>query len=127
MPSLPRFIMISRSEERQTSTKNAIAQQAIAYLKAHYTEKFSLDEMASALFVNKHYLSRVFKKETGLTPLQYHHRLRCEKAVELLSDPRYTIAGVALNCGFHSAAHFTRIFKLYKGLTPSEFRRKHLD
>lgn len=111
-------------EQQQSASKKALADQAIAYLEEHYTEKFSLDEMADALFVNKHYLARAFRDGTGTTPLQYHNRLRCEKAVELLADPHYTIAGVAYRCGFTSASHFSRIFRVCCGCTPSEYRRQ---
>ncbi len=106
-----------------SSSKKALAERAIAYLEAHYMDKFVLEEMASALFVNKHYLSRVFREITGTTPLQYHNKLRCKKACELLADPHYTIAGVALRCGFTSVSHFSRIFKIHCGCTPSEYRR----
>ena len=83
----------------------------------------SLDEIAGALYVNKNYLARVFHKQTGQTLLQYHNRLRCEKACQLLTDRSYSISVVAFKTGFASASHFSRIFRIYEGCTPSQYRR----
>lgn len=108
------------------AAKEKLTEQALEYLDTHYTEPFSLDDIAAALFVNKNYLARTFKETTGSTLLQHHNRLRCAKARELLKDPNYTIAVVAFRSGFSSASHFSRIFREYEGVTPSEYRRNCL-
>ena len=70
--------------KRKTSGE-ILTQSAVAYIEAHYKEKFSLQTMACELYVNGSYLLRVFKKYTGFTPLAYHHHVRCQQAKELLS------------------------------------------
>ena len=62
-----------------------LARQAGYFIREHSEQKFSLEEIAGALFVNGNYLSRVFKRETGCTLLWYHNAVRCEKAKRLLS------------------------------------------
>ena len=109
---------------KEATAKQKLTERAKDYLQQHYTEKFSLDELAASLYVNKNYLARVFKETSGTTLLQYHNGLRCERARKLLEDPGYSIAVVAFKSGFASASHFSRIFRNYEGCTPSEYRKK---
>lgn len=110
----------------QTSQKKNLTENAKAYLQAHYLEKFSLDQVADALFINKNYLARVFKETTGHTLLWYHNSLRCEAAKRLLQEDGDSLATVAYKTGFASASHFSRIFKHFVGCTPTEYRRNQL-
>ena len=108
-------------EAKQPEEKD-LSQAARAYIEAHSAEKFSLKEMAGALFVNGSYLLRVFKRRTGMTPLSYHHRVRCQKAKELLVRTDRTISQIGEAVGFVSSSHFTHIFRQTEGCTPSEYR-----
>ena len=81
--------------------------------------------MAKALFVNGSYLTRAFKHHTGMTPLVYHHRLRCAKAKELLTHSGLTISQVGEAVGYVSSSHFAHIFRKLEGCTPGEFRKNH--
>ena len=98
---------------------------AQAYMEAHSAEKFSLDEMAKALFVNGSYLLRAFKRHTGMTPLSYHHAVRCRKAKELLTETELSVSRVGETVGFVSSSHFSHIFRKTEGCTPSEYRNRH--
>ena len=103
----------------------ALSAAAQAYIEAHSAEKFSLDKMAKALFVNGSYLTRAFKHHTGMTPLVYHHRLRCAKAKELLTHSGLTISQVGEAVGYVSSSHFAHIFRRLEDCTPSEFQKNH--
>lgn len=99
-----------------------MAQAASDYIEKHYKEKFSLQAMASELFVNGSYLLRVFKKYTGFTPLAYHNHMRCEHAKELLAASDLSVSGVGKSVGFVSPAHFSHVFRKETGCTPTEYR-----
>ena len=111
-------------KEQQTSGQ-ALTESAKAYMQAHSAEKFSLESMAKALFVNGSYLTRAFKSHTGITPLTYHHQLRCEKAKELLERSEMTVSQVGEAVGYVSSAHFAHVFRKLEGCTPGEFQREH--
>lgn len=108
-------------------SQNELVKDAQSYMKAHITEKFSLQEMAGALFVNGSYLLRTFRHHTGMTPLHYHHRIRCEKAQELLARTDQSVSQIGETVGFVSSSHFTHVFKSVTGCTPSEYRQQHCD
>ena len=107
--------------KRDSSAELSAAAQA--YMEAHSAEKFSLEKMAKALFVNSSYLTRTFKKHTGETPLAYHHRLRCERAKELLLHSTLTVSQVGESVGYVSSSHFAHIFRKFEGCSPSEYQR----
>ena len=112
---------------RKKAGGEALANAAIAYMKRHRTDKFSLQEMADALFVNGSYLLRTFKRYTGCTPLAYHHHLRCEYAKELLVQTNQSVSEIGEAAGFVSSSHFSHIFKKMEGCTPTEYRMNHQE
>jgi AraC-like DNA-binding protein len=111
-------------QEKQSGGQ-ALSEAACAWLETHCADKYSLAEMAKALFVNGSYLTRAFKRYTGMTPLAYHHRLRCAKARELLSSSGLTVSQVGETVGYVSSSHFAHIFRKLEGCSPSEFQRSH--
>ncbi len=99
-----------------------LAQSALAWIESHYKARFSLQAMAGELFVNGSYLLRVFKKNTGYTPLAYHNHVRCERAKELLINTGDSVSDIGEAVGFVSSAHFSHVFKKAEGCTPTEYR-----
>ena len=109
-------------DQRRQDSGEALALAAKAYIDQHYAEKFTLQGLADALFVNASYLSRVFKSRTGKTLLWYHNHARCEAAKRLLSRPDISISRAGELAGFVSSSHFSHIFKKMTGTTPTEYR-----
>ncbi len=108
-------------KDKQFSGKE-LAGAAQDYIEAHSAERFSLQALSDALFVNGSYLLRTFKRHTGMTPLSYHHLIRCQKAKELLTHSDQSISGIGETVGFVSSSHFSHIFRKTVGCTPSEYR-----
>lgn len=93
-----------------------------AYIQRHCHEPLSLDLLASKAQLSPFYFQRLFKKEMQETPTACINRVRLEKAAHLLkSGIGYSIAQVADECGFSSAAVFNRSFKAYYKTTPVKF------
>jgi len=84
----------------------------------------SLKEISQSLNVHPSYLSREFSKYfDNLSFGEYIRKLRIEKSVELLKDPKYSLAEIAYLTGFSDQSHFNRIFKSHYGKNPSAFRK----
>ena len=113
-------------KEKQASGKN-LAAAAKRYIEAHSTEKFSLQEMADSMFINGSYLLRTFRRHTDMTPLYYHHLVRCSKAKELLTHTDQSMTEIGEAVGYVSSSHFSHIFRKIEGCTPSEYRRLYSD
>ena len=103
----------------------SLAKAARNYIEAHSKDKFSLEKMAGALYVNGSYLMRVFKRHMGMTPLNYHHFVRCRKAKELLLQTDKSISEIGEMAGFVSSSHFSHIFRKTEGCSPGAYRMLH--
>ena len=99
-----------------------LLKNAVEYLKTHFAESITLNDVAEKLYVSTYYLSRMFKKETNQNFVDYLNELRIEKAKELLKDVRFKTYEIADAVGISDAHYFSKIFKKYAGITPTEFR-----
>ncbi|MCD8390329.1 MAG: AraC family transcriptional regulator [Firmicutes bacterium] len=108
--------------EDTLSKKSRHIGNAVAYINANYQTVSSVDEIAAACFIDKSYLCRLFKKETGMTLFYYLSHARVEKACAMLTDGDMPITEIALNCGFSSSSYFSSVFKKIIGTTPLKFR-----
>ncbi len=112
--------------EHWEGPKKELAAAAEKLVRENYKEKFSLDALAGSLHIDKSYLLRTFKEVTGSTLLEFHNRVRCEKAKELLYRPELSISSIASQVGYVSASHFAQVFKRVEGCTPTQFRAAYL-
>ena len=100
--------------------------QCRAYLVKNFASLQSVTQVAKACAVTPSYLSRLFKRFDHETPYQLLRRLRMEEARRRLRAPNSMAKTVAIDLGFGSLAHFSRVFKQYHGLTPQEVKRTAL-
>ena len=99
-----------------------ILRKAMEYLQDHYNEQVTLNEIAEYSYVSTYYISRMFKRELGKNFIDCLNEIRIEKAKELLKDIKYKTYEVAESVGIPDAHYFSRLFKKYVGVTPTEFR-----
>ncbi|MCR8633555.1 response regulator transcription factor [Paenibacillus radicis (ex Xue et al. 2023)] len=99
-------------------------EEAKHYIEDHLAEEVSLEEVADRIGLNASYFSQLFKQSTQETFVQYRTRRRIEKAKKLLAQPHYRITDISGEVGYADHPHFTKTFKKYTGLLPSEFRNK---
>ena len=96
------------------------------YIRENYKDDISLSSAADKANISSVYLSRLFKKEEGINFLDYLNQYRIEEAKKLLKDVQYNILDVADETGFKNTRYFSKIFKKNVGITPSEYRKRHL-
>jgi len=101
-----------------------IVNQAIAYMKEHYAEKLTLQDLADSCYVSQWHLSKLINKYTGKSYYDLLNSIRIEKAKELLKDPKLRIGDIVEMVGYSDCAHFARIFKKLNGLSANEYRNK---
>mgnify|MGYP000010643056 FL=1 len=109
---------------RTAGTKRQNVQEIKDYLDLHFAEKITLDALAERFYINKFYLTRVFKEQFGLSVTNYLTQLRITQAKRLLRFTGKSVENVAQECGLNDANYFSRLFKKVEGTTPGEYRRQ---
>lgn len=105
------------------SSKYETIKPGIHYLEEHYTDPALRDaDMANAAGISTVYFRKLFVQRFGIPPMKYVKQKRIERAKLLLSSDLYTtISDVALESGFSSLYHFSKVFKRETSFTPSEY------
>lgn len=98
----------------------------ISMIQQHYNDNLSLVDMAESVHMNPNYFCRFFKEITQQTPVQYLNYYRIESACEKLSASDKSITEIALECGFNDVSYFVKVFKKFKGMTPTKYSRRTL-
>lgn len=97
------------------------------YINEHCTESLTLDDIAKIAGFSKYHFTRLFKQFTNITFYKYLNQKRIAQAELLLINPQSSITEIALKSGFTSLSAFTRMFKLIKQCTPTEFRNMYVN
>ena len=93
------------------------------YMDHHFQENLSRDDLSRLVFLNPDYLSRLFKKEMGLSISSYLIQKRIDLAKELLSTTRTPVSVISSQAGYDNFAYFTKVFKEKTGMSPNEYRK----
>ena len=104
--------------------RNETVEQICAYLAANYQQKLSLTEVAARFYISPYYLSRLFRRVTGQSIVDYLNNRRIEAAQKLLETTELSISAIAEQTGFASAAHFRRVFREVMDISPLQYRKK---
>ncbi|MGG4103953.1 response regulator [Paenibacillus lautus] len=109
----------------ESTLHERIVLQAVQYIKAHFTEPISLQEVADEVAVSRNYFSELFKRITGHNFIDYVIDLRLKRAKELLSTTSLRVYEVADRSGFNDVKYFSKLFKKMVGMTPAEYQGLH--
>jgi len=99
----------------------------IEYISNHYYEQLSLKQVADKFHFNYYYLSSYFSSHNAEGFSEYLNKIRLEKAAELLGNEEIPVSEVSFMVGYSDHSYFCKVFKKFKKLTPSKFRRNILD
>ena len=98
--------------------------EAVSLMEANIEEPMALDELSQHIGLSRRQLERLFKKYLNCVPTRYYLQLRLERARQLLLQTSMPIVDTALACGFISAPHFSKCYRLIYGVPPREERRR---
>ena len=92
------------------------------YIYAHIKERITIEDLADALGVSSSYLSRLFKKETGVSVSAYIRNRKIDMAKNLLRFSNDSMIDIANRLSFSSQSHFIQQFREVVGMTPKKYR-----
>lgn len=97
--------------------------QTLKYISDNFLEDITTRQLAQIANFSEYYYSNIFKKATGMTVKEYIYHFRINAAEELLKRTNLNISEVAINTGFSDINYFSRLFRKYKQVSPSHFRK----
>jgi AraC-like DNA-binding protein len=98
--------------------------RSISFMENHFLQDLSVKDIAASAYFSEYYFSRLFRKQTGISPHEYLQNLRITFARHLLATIDMPVDLVSEKCGFNNVQHFIRTFKKQIGCTPSGYRKK---
>lgn len=119
---------VATQPQLKTSTtkkdQQSLVNNIIYYIENHHNEDISLEILSDKLYISSTYISKVFKQETGDSPINYLIKVQLNRAKQLLENQHVTVKEAAEIVGYQDAYHFSKSFKKYYGKSTSEFVKK---
>ncbi len=110
-------------QEYRKKELNGLILEATQYIEENYRNNITLDDVARQVNMSYHYFSKFFRDSTGRNFTDYLTDLRMQKAKQFLKQTGMNIKAVSCEIGYSDPNYFSKIFKKYTGLTPTEYRR----
>ena len=121
------FRKIESSEKSSlTQSQRDIVRSVIDYIKTNYNISIRMEDISSKLFFNKNYIGKLFKQETGMPVSDFIREIRINEACRQLRETDKTVLDIASSCGYNDTKSFYAAFKKSTGITPNEYRKKHV-
>ena len=119
------FILLSRDLKNDSGTplcRNPHLIHASLYIGSHCTEKITVASVAEEVRVSARYLTRLFQEQLGLGVAAYIAEMRISRSIDFMfRNPGYPLSQLALDMGFSSQQHFSRVFKEKMGVSPGKY------
>lgn len=119
--------LYSSEDSRKKRADGPTMAEAISYINEHFQSDLPLEKLAAEANMSPFHFSRVFTKETGITPHQYLIKTRLSAAKYLLKSTETSIKNIAFSIGFNSESSFCTTFKKWENVTPSQYRQEILN
>ena len=98
----------------------------LAFLNENLSEELTLEKIAQSAAISETECLRCFRRNVGMTPIHFLKETRLQHAAGLLRSGEGSISEIAAACGFLDMSYFSRAFRLFYGVTPTEYRKSNL-
>lgn len=123
MESIIAVVCADSAADENRLQKNSIVNELKRYIQQNLHKRITRDELSEHVHLNESYLSRLFHKETGMSPSDYILQERMKKAGELISETDEPIYEIANQLCYDNFSYFSKMFKKVYNITPQEYRK----
>lgn len=112
-------------KEKVVETKNDVIDDLIKFIRSNFKSNLTLDYLAAYVHLSPAYLSRYFKKCTGMNISDFITKTRIDRAKQILKTSNYSIQEISEFCGYKDMSNFQRVFKRLVGVSASQYRQNN--
>ncbi len=123
MVELMRSASVSVTQAQARFPNNRQCAAVRHYIEQHYKENVTLDLLAEKASINKYYMAHAFKREYGVSPINYLIACRIQEGKRLLAETDLSLSQIATVLGFSSSSYFSQSFRNAEGTSPTEYRK----
>ena len=123
MVQLMRHASVSVTQTQSRFPGNRQCASVRQYIDQHYKENITLDLLAEKVSINKYYMAHAFKREFGVSPINYMIACRIREGKRLLAETDLSLSQIASVLGFSSSSYFSQSFRNAEGTSPTEYRK----
>lgn len=109
----------------RTGRYSPVVRACCTYIRQHSHDRITLEVLSQHCGMSARRLSEKFKKETGVSVVEYIHRVKMEEAEVLLQDSDYTLGEIGNYLGYANQSHFIAVFRRICGMTPTQYRNRY--
>lgn len=124
---LLRFLLGQNQATTDGTSQADTVRKSILHIEQHYTERLTVEQLADQAAVARWKYTSLFKKMTGLTPLDYVNKIRIDRAKHLLVTTNDRLYEIGQHVGFNNEYYFSRRFRQEVGVSPGHYRRSHRE
>jgi len=115
----------TESVYKNRNVKNIdIIRKTREFIRANYKKKIKLIDISKAIYLSPYYLSHIFKRETGITLMEYLTKVRIEEAKRLLENTQWNTTRISFEVGCTDQSYFCKVFKKSESMSPSDYRKR---
>ena len=108
----------------KTPAKRDVFDRLLDYIREHFNEDITQQELSERFFLNPVYISQLFRRRTGMTYQNYLTRLRIDRARQYLEETDLMVYEISEKVGYSDTAYFSRVFEKTVGIRPTDYRKK---
>lgn len=109
-------------ESNKADKSESVIEKAEAFINTNYMKELSLDDISAYCNISSYYFSKLFKQETGENFVEYLNRVRIDNAKKMLNETDSSVKEICFSVGYSDPNYFSRAFKKYAGVTPTEYK-----
>lgn len=113
---------LCRNQNQNRQPHSKAVQLALKFIRSHYAQPISQEQVAAEVYLTPEYFSRIFKEETGVTFVNYLADIRLHHSLQLLDSTALRVQDVAQQVGYPNVSYFSTVFKKKYGMSPYEYR-----
>ena len=117
--------LLREAENSGIRGRDSLAQKAAEYIRQEYSHLQGVEEVAAVFKVSPAHLSRCFKKEMGIPPIEFLNRQRVQVAMNQLLGTEKTVKEIGEENGFSCGNYFGKVFRRYAGVSPEIYRMRN--